>query len=112
MNHFKNLASRIILLLLMCLSAASAEGLVDVKITYADGKVVEKKQLDEQQSLALMVEMVRSGKDGSYELKSSQGEVRFELEGDKIHSVSQGKKRTMTRDDFLKKIAPPAKPDE
>lgn len=98
-----------LLALLLCGQswADTNERKASVKITYADGKVVEHKALAEDETYRLMVEMVQSKEDGTYELwDDEEVHIKFELKGDKVTAVSGERNETMSREEFLKRIAP------
>lgn len=93
-------------------ATADEENLCRVKISYADGQVLEKHELTEQQTLELMLEMLRSDKDGTYELWDDKGvHAKFVLEGDTVKAHADDKESTMTRAEMLRRIAPP-EPDD
>ncbi len=104
----------ILIALLLCAPswAQEPERKASVKITYADGKVVEHKDLAEDATYELMVEMVKSNQDGTYELwDDSEVSIKFELKGDKVTATSGQRKETMSREEFLQRIAPPPDTD-
>lgn len=102
-----------LILLTLCWAQAETEGkaLVDVKVTYADGIVIEKKALTGDQTLQLLTDLVESGKDGFYEITGEKGEklVRFDVVGDVVRSANG---KAMTRRMFLTEVASKPGPAE